>query len=61
MIHDDITQVPPRGWLDWNKLTLDEKVDYLRNKYEFDSSGDANCIYSLIEFYEKQKEIKDER
>jgi len=45
----------PNGWMDWNKLTLDEMVEYLRNKYMFNSSGDAKCIYHLIEFYDNHK------
>ena len=45
----------PNGWMDWNKLTLDEMVEYLRNKYMFSSSGDAKCIYHLIEFYDNHK------
>lgn len=45
----------PEGWMDWNKLSLDQMVEYLKNKYMFSSSGDAKCIYHLIEFYEKNK------
>ncbi len=45
----------PEGWLDWNTLSLDQMVEHLRNKYMFDSSGDAKCIYHLIEFYDKHK------
>lgn len=48
----------PEGWIDWNLLTLDQMVEYLKNKYQFSSSADAKCIFSLIEFYEKNK--KDE-
>jgi hypothetical protein len=39
----------------WNKLTLDEMAEYLRKKYMLSSSGDAKCIYHLIEFYDKHK------
>ena len=46
----------PNGWMDWNELTLDEMVEYLRNKYMFSSSGDAKCIYHLIEFYDNHKQ-----
>lgn len=42
--------------LDWNTLTLDQMVDYLENKYKFSSTGDAKCIFTLIEFYKKHKE-----
>ncbi len=45
----------PNGWLDWNTLSLDQMVEYLRNKYMYSSSGDAKCIYHLIEFYDKHK------
>ena len=45
----------PDGWLDWNTLSLDQMVEYLRKKYMFSSSGDAKCIYHLIEFYDKHK------
>lgn len=45
----------PEGWLDWNTLTLDQMVEHLRKKFMFDSSGDAKCIYHLIEFYDKHK------
>jgi len=45
----------PEGWLDWNTLSLDDMVEYLRNKYQFLSSGDAKCIFHLIEFYDNHK------
>lgn len=45
----------PGGFIDWNKLSLDEMVDYLKKKYMFGSSGDAKCIFELIDFYEKHK------
>lgn len=41
---------------DWNKLTLPQMVEYLRQKYMFSSTGDAKCIYHLIEFYDKHYE-----
>lgn len=46
---------PPEGWMDWNTLSLDQMVEYLRKKYRFSSSGDAKCIYHLIEFYDNHK------
>jgi hypothetical protein len=46
---------PPIPLLDWNSLTLNKMVEHLRQKYRFDSSGDAKCIYHLIEFYDKHK------
>ena len=45
----------PEGWLDWNTLPLHQMVEYLRKKYMFSSSGDAKCIYHLIEFYDMHK------
>jgi len=45
----------PDPWLDWNTLSLDQMVEHLRQKYLFSSSGDANCIHHLIEFYDKYK------
>lgn len=45
----------PEGWLDWNTLSLDQMVEHLRQKFIFSSSGDAKCIYHLIEFYDKHK------
>jgi len=42
-------------WFDWNTLTLDQMVEYLRKKYRFLSSGDAKCIMTLIDFYDKHK------
>jgi hypothetical protein len=45
----------PDGWMDWNTLSLDQMVEYLRKKYMFSSSADAKCIYHLIEFYDKHK------
>lgn len=59
--HDSVSRVCPKcglipcGWLDWNTLSLDQKVDYLRDKYKFSSTGDANCINSLIRFYDQHK------
>jgi hypothetical protein len=47
----------PGGFIDWNKLSLDQMVNYLKKKYMFDSSGDAKCIFELIDFYEKHKTI----
>ena len=41
----------PDGWKDWNTLTIDQMVEYLENKYKFSSTGDAKCIFTLIDFY----------
>lgn len=53
------TDTLPEGWFNWNSLSLDDMVEYLRNKYKFSSSGDALCIYRLIEFYDKNKKQND--
>jgi hypothetical protein len=45
----------PDGWMDWNTLSLDQMAEHLRNKFMFSSSGNAKCIYHLIEFYDKHK------
>jgi hypothetical protein len=45
----------PDGWMDWNMLSLDQMVEHLRQKFMFSNSGDAKCIYHLIEFYDKHK------
>lgn len=50
-----VGSILPEGWMDWNALSLEQMVEYLREKYKYDSSGDAKCIYSLIEFYDKHK------
>jgi hypothetical protein len=53
---EETTETLPEGWMDWNTLTLDQMVEHLRNKYRFSSSGDAKCIFHLIEFYDKHKQ-----
>ena len=54
-IADVSSNALPEGWLDWNTLSLNQMAEHLRKKYMFDSSGDAKCIYHLIEFYDKHK------
>lgn len=44
---------------DWNKKSLDELSEYLENKYQFNSSGEAKAIFTLIDFYKKNKEINE--
>ncbi len=41
---------------DWNTLSLDLMADYLKQRYKFSSSGDARCIWELVQFYEKHKD-----
>ena len=53
--HCKCNEKPLEGWLDWNTLSLDEMVEYLRNKYMVSNTGDAKCINSLIDFYDKNK------
>ena len=43
------------NFMDWNKLSLNQMVEYLRKKYMFSSSGEAKYIYHLIEFYDNHK------
>jgi hypothetical protein len=45
----------PNGMFDWNTLNLDQMVEHLRKKYQFSSTGDAKCIFHLIDFYDKHK------
>jgi hypothetical protein len=47
----------PEGWIDWNKLTLDQAVNWLRKRFMFESSGDARTVYMLIDFYDKYKNL----
>ena len=44
---------------DWNTVSLDEMVKYLREKYSYQSSSDAKCIMELIDFYDKVKTIAE--
>ena len=44
------------GFMDWNKLSLDQHADYLEEKYRFSSKGEALSIYKLIEFYRQNKD-----
>lgn len=53
--NSDLGNALPDGLMDWNTPSLDQMVEYLRKKYMFSSSGDAKCIYHLIEFYDKHK------
>lgn len=46
------------GFFDWNVLTLDQMVEYLEEKHKFSSTGEAKCIYHLIEFYKKHRDGK---
>jgi len=48
-------EIREEGWIDWNTLSLDDMVEYLRDKYAFSSTGDAKCINHLIKFYDQHK------
>ncbi len=41
---------------DWNTLSLDEMAAHLKQRYMMSSSGDAKCIWELVQFYEKHKD-----
>lgn len=49
-------QLLPSNWVDWNDYSLEQLVDYLRNKYRFSSSGEAHAVNKLIKFYEQKKD-----
>ena len=39
------------GFVDWNQYDLDYLVEYLENKWKYNSSGEALAIFKLIDFY----------
>ncbi len=42
-------------FVDWNKYSMDELADYLENKWQLMSSGEALAIIKMVEFYRKNK------
>ena len=48
----------PGGWLDWNTLTMEQIVQYLKNKYKYSSSGESLAIYKLIQYYKEHEKRK---
>lgn len=46
----------PKGWLDWNQLSLDDYCDFLEHKHLFSSTGEAKAIFELIKFYRENKD-----
>lgn len=38
---------------DWNQAPLEDQIEFLEEKYKFDSSAEAFCVYNLIDFYRK--------
>ena len=58
-INIDITPILSEPILtNWNELSLDQMVDFLKEKHQFSSTGETKCILSLIDFYEKNKTPK---
>lgn len=43
----------PEGWIDWNQVPLEDQIEFLKERYKFDSSAEAFCVYNLIDFYRK--------
>ena len=39
------------GMTDWNKLTMEQYIEHLENKFRFDSSGTAKAVFELIAAY----------
>jgi hypothetical protein len=39
------------GMKDWNGLNIEEYIEHLENKFEFDSSGTAKAVFELITAY----------
>ena len=40
-----------KGMKDWNKMTTEEYIEHLENKFRFNSSGTAKAIFELIAAY----------
>ena len=41
----------PQGWLDWDKLSLQEHIDYLKGRFAYSSEGTAKSVFELIAAY----------
>ena len=39
------------GMTDWNKLTMEQYIEHLEEKFKFDSSGTAKAVFELIAGY----------
>ena len=37
--------------IDWNKLTIEQYIEHLENKFRVDSSGTAKAVFELINAY----------
>ena len=51
-----VIPVEKTAMFDWNTLSLDQMAAHLKQRYMFSSSGDAKCIWELVQFYEKHKD-----
>ena|GEM_PF-4319514 len=40
-----------KGMTDWNKLTMEQYIEHLEEKFKFDSSGTAKAVFELIAGY----------
>lgn len=45
-------------FIDWNELSMDELAEYLENKFEYNSTGDALAILKMVNFYRNNKNDK---
>lgn len=48
----------PKGWTDFNTLSVEECIKYLNEKFKFNSSGASRCIATLINEVNKLSKIK---
>jgi len=39
------------GMTDWNKLTMEQYIEHLEEKFMFDSNGTAKAVFELINAY----------
>jgi len=54
----EVKMQTPLNIIDWNKMSMDEYVHHLTQKFQFDSSGTAKAVFKLIDFYEQNKTKK---
>lgn len=52
---EPVDEKKDQHYIDLNIVSLDKKVEYLKERFKYSSTADAKCIYDLIEFYEKHK------
>jgi gas vesicle protein len=43
------------SYIDWNFFSMDDLANYLENKYQFNSSGEALAIMKMVKFYREHK------